>query len=130
MKVLLDAVLNNANKHGFNGIEVQNPQILISTSYTIVNKMPCVLMSIANNGASFPTGFTIEQYVREGEFGGTSGNTGRGGYHVYQIAKRHQGYISISSDDEWNVKINVMIPIEYYDECEIEKILEYGEKYM
>lgn len=130
MKVLLDAVLNNANKHGFNGIEVQNPQILISTSYTIVNKMPCVLMSIANNGASFPIGFTIEQYVREGEFGGTSGNTGRGGYHVYQIAKRHQGYISISNDDEWNVKINVMIPIEYYDECDTEKILEYGEKYM
>lgn len=130
MKVLLDAILNNANKHGFNGIEVQNPQILISTSYTIVNKMPCVLMSIANNGASFPTGFTIEQYVREGEFGGTSGNTGRGGYHVYQIAKRHQGYISISNDDEWNVKINVMIPIEYYDECDTEKILEYGEKYM
>ena len=75
--------------------------------------------------------FTIEQYVREGEFGGTSGHTGRGGFHIYQITKRHQGYMGIDSDDIWNVKINIMIPIEYYDECETNKIIEYvGEKYM
>ena len=131
MKVLLDAVLENANRHGFNGVDIENPQIQISTSYTIVNKMSCVLMTIANNGAPFPEGLTIEQYVREGEFGGTSGHTGRGGFHIYQITKRHQGYMGIDSDDIWNVKINIMIPIEYYDECETNKIIEYGgEKYM
>jgi signal transduction histidine kinase len=131
MKVLLDAVLENANRHGFNGIEVEDPQILISASYTNLNKMPFVLISIANNGASFPEGFTIEEYVREGEFGGTKGNTGRGGFHTYQITKRHQGYICINSDEKWNVKINIMIPIEYYDESETEKFFEYGEeKYM
>ena len=92
--------------------------------------MPCILISIANNGASFPKDFTIEKYIREGEFGGKNGHTGRGGHHVYQIAKRHQGYISLGSDDRWNVKINIMIPIEYYDECETEKIVEYGEDYM
>lgn len=131
LKVLLDAVLENANRHGFNGVDIENPLIQISTSYTIVNKMPCILMTIANNGAPFTDGFTIEQYVREGEFGGTSGHTGRGGFHIYQITKRHQGYMGIDSDDIWNVKINIMIPIEYYDECETNKIIEYvGEKYM
>lgn len=130
MKVMLDAILENANRHGFNGVDVENPQIHISTSYTMVNNMPCILISIANNGASFPKDFTIEKYIREGEFGGKNGHTGRGGYHVYQIAKRHQGYLSLGSDDRWNVKINIMIPIEYYDECETEKIVEYGEDYM
>lgn len=130
MKVMLDAILENANRHGFDGVDVQNPQIRILTSYVMVNEMPCVLISIANNGASFPNDFSIEQYIREGEFGGTKGHTGRGGYHVYQIAKRHQGYISISSDDEWSVKINIMIPLEYYDECETEKFVKYGEECM
>lgn len=130
MKVMLDAILENANRHGFDGVDVQNPQIRILTSYVMVNEMPCVLISIANNGAPFPNDFTIEQYIREGEFGGTKGHTGRGGYHVYQIAKRHQGCISISSDDEWRVIINIMIPIEYYDECETEKFVKYGEECM
>lgn len=130
MKVMLDAILENANRHGFDEVNVENPQIRIQASYTMINNIPCVLISIANNGASFPNNFTIEQYIREGEFGGTKGRTGRGGYHVYQIVKRHQGYINISSDDEWNVKINIMIPIEYYDECETEKFVKYGEECM
>ena len=130
MKVLLDAVLMNANRHGFDGVDIENPQIQISVSYTVVNKMPCVLLSIANNGAPMPAGFTIEKYIREGEFGGANGNTGRGGYHAYQITKRHHGYIGINSDDEWNVKIDVMLPAEYYDECETDKFLKYGEEYM
>ena len=121
MKVLLDAILENANRHGFKDGYIKNPQIQISASYTTVNKLPCVLISIANNGASFPDDFAIEQYVREGEFGGSSGNSGRGGFHIYQIAKRHQGYISLSNDDIWNVKVNIMIPLEYYEESEIEK---------
>lgn len=130
MKVMLDAILENANRHGFDGVDIENPQIRIQASYVMINNMPCVLISIANNGASFPNGFTIEQYIREGDFGGAKGRTGRGGYHVYQIVKRHQGYINISNDDEWNVKINIMIPIEYYDECETEKIVKYGEEFM
>ena len=130
MKVMLDAILENANRHGFNGEDIENPQILISASYTSVNNIPCVLITIANNGAPFPNDLTIEKYIREGEFGGKNGHTGRGGYHVYQIAKRHHGYISIGSDDKWNVKINIIIPIEYYNECETDKISEYGEEYM
>lgn len=130
MKVLLDAILENANRHGFKDAYIENPQIQISASYTMVNKLPCVLICIANNGASFPDEFTIEQYIREGEFGGASGNSGRGGFHVYQITKRHQGYMSISNDDVWNVKINIMIPLEYYEESEIEKFSTYEEEYM
>lgn len=130
MKVLLDAILENANRHGFKDGYIENPQIQISASYTTVNKLPCVLISIANNGASFPKDFTIEKYIREGEFGGSSGNSGRGGFHIYQIAKRHQGYISLSNDDIWNVKVNIMIPLEYYEESEIEKFSTYEEEYM
>ncbi|MBR4118908.1 MAG: HAMP domain-containing histidine kinase [Bacteroidales bacterium] len=130
MKVLLDAVLENANRHGFDGVDIEDPQIQISTSYTVVNNLPCVLISIANNGASFPKDFTIEKYIREGEFGGANGNTGRGGFHIYQITKRHHGYISLSNDDIWNVKINIMIPLEYYEESEIEKFSTYEEEYM
>ena len=130
MKVLLDAILENANRHGFKDGYIENPQMQISASYAMVNKLPCVLICIANNGASFPDEFTIEQYIREGEFGGASGNSGRGGFHVYQITKRHQGYMSISNDDVWNVKINIMIPLEYYEESEIEKFSTYEEEYM
>lgn len=130
MKVLLDAILVNANKHGFVDNDIQSPQIKITTAYTRINNIECINLCVANNGVPFPENFTMEKYIKEGEFGGNSGNTGRGGYHVYLITKRHKGYISLSKDNEWNVKLNIMIPIEFYDESETEKFIEYEEEYM
>lgn len=130
LKVLLDALLENANRHGFGNEEIQNPQIKISTSYTTVNNVECIQISVANNGVPFPEDFSLEQYISEGEFGGESGHTGRGGFHVYQITKRHKGYLSLNSDSEWNVNFDIMIPVEYYQKCETEKFKVYGKEYM
>ena len=130
LKVLLDALLENANRHGFGDGDIQNPQIKIMTSYAIVNNTECIKISVANNGIPFPDSFTLEQYIREGEFGGKSGHTGRGGYHVYQITKRHKGYLALNGDSEWNVNFDIMIPVEYYQECETEKFKVYGKEYM
>lgn len=130
MKVLLDALLENANRHGFGDSNITNPEVKISTAYTTINKLGCVRLTVANNGVPFPEDFTLEQYIREGEFGGKSGRSGRGGYHVYQIAKRHGGYLALSSDNDWNVIIDIMIPAEYYDECETEKFKQYEHKYL
>lgn len=130
LKVLLDALLENANRHGFGNEEIPNPQIKICTSYTMVNNIECIQISVANNGVPFPEDFSLEQYISEGEFGGESGHTGRGGYHVYQITKRHKGYLSLNGDSEWNVNFDIMIPVEYYQECETEKFKVYGKEYM
>lgn len=130
LKVLLDALLENANRHGFGNEEIKNPRIKISTSYTTVNNVECIQISVANNGVPFPEDFTLEQYISEGEFGGESGHTGRGGYHVYQITKRHKGYLALNSDSEWNVNFDIMIPVEYYQKCETEKFKVYEKEYM
>lgn len=127
MKVLFDAILENAYKHGFKNINISSPMVEIATSYTKLNKNEYIRITVSNNGLPFPEGFGIEKYIKEGEFGGPEGNTGRGGYHVYQIAKVHKGLLSISSNKDWNAIIEILLPVEYFEECEIEKFKEYGE---
>ena len=85
-----------------------------------------VLLSVSNNGKPFPKDFSIEKYISRGEFCGDTGRTGLGGNHVYNIAKSHSGFINLTSDDEWNVIVEVLIPLNYYDECETDKFIAYG----
>lgn len=126
IKVLLDTLLDNAYRHGFERYKSSEHQVKITTSYVAMDNKKYVLLSIANNGKPFPDGFTIEKYISRGEFCGESGRTGLGGNHVYSIAKRHDGFICLTKDEKWNVIVEVLLPVEYYDESETDKFVEYG----
>lgn len=126
MKVLLDTLLDNVYRHGFERFKSKEHKARISTSYTYMDDKKYVLLSVSNNGKPFPKDFSIEKYISRGEFCGDTGRTGLGGNHVYNIAKSHSGFINLTSDDEWNVIVEVLIPLNYYDECETDKFIAYG----
>lgn len=126
MKVLLDTLLDNVYRHGFERFKSKDHKARISTSYTFMDDKKYVLLSVSNNGKPFPKDFSIEKYISRGEFCGDTGRTGLGGNHVYNIAKSHSGFINLTSDEEWNFIVEVLIPVNYYDECETDKFTAYG----
>ena len=69
--------------------------------------------------------FTIEKYISRGEYCGESGRPGLGGNHVYSIAKAHKGFINLTSDEEWNVIVEILLPVTYYNECSTDKFTAY-----
>ena len=85
-----------------------------------------VLVRVANNGDKFPDGYGLRDYISLGVTGGNASKDGMGGYHVYTIAKKHDGFVSIENDEEF-VSVNVLLPIyltsnntkfeEYEGEC-------------
>ena len=85
-----------------------------------------VLLSVSNNGKPFPDDFSLQRYISRGEFSGESGRTGLGGNHVYSIAKRHEGFINLTSSPEWPVIIEVLIPVEYDADVESNNVVVYG----
>lgn len=125
-RVLCDAVLRNAYKHGFYAQGGPNNKVEITTSFVRKEDGEYILVEFANNGAPFPKGFDIRQFVKRGAFAGDTGNTGLGGYHVYSIVKRHKGYINLTDSKAWPIIIEVLIPVELYGEMDTDKFVDYG----
>lgn len=126
MKVLLDTLFDNAYRHGFERCKAPDHQVLLKTSIVSMDDRKYVLLSVSNNGKPFPDDFTLQQYISRGEFSGESGRTGLGGNHVYSIAKRHDGFINLTSSPEWPVIIEVLIPVEYDADVEPNNVVVYG----
>lgn len=111
LQVLMDSLIENARRHGFKKEVGKDYQIGILLDKVLLNERPCALISVRNNGLPFPEGFTIKDYISKGRFSGESGRTGLGGYHVYLITKKHDGFMAIRSDEEWNVIIDILLPL-------------------
>ena len=108
---MLDSILNNAVRHGFHKRKDVGNQVLIHLSEVVYDDTPYLLLSIANNGEEISDGFTIEDYVSRGRYTASTGRTGLGGYHVYQIVKGHNGYLRLDSNKQWNLIVEVLLPI-------------------
>ncbi len=111
LTVMLDSILNNAVRHGFHKRKDIGNQVLIHLSEVAYEDSPYLLLSIANNGEAMSAGFSIEDYVSRGRYTASTGRTGLGGYHVYQIVKGHNGYLRLDSNKQWNVIVEVLLPI-------------------
>lgn len=125
-RVIFDTVLRNAYKHGFGAQMSSDNKVYIETSLVTYNDKEYVLLGIANNGTPFPKELTIEKYIKRGGFAGATGNTGLGGYHVYSIVKRHNGFLNISSRQAWGAIVEMLVPVEFYEETDTDKFEEYG----
>ena len=112
--VLLDAILNNAAKHSFHKRNNYTENNLVEIQMELVEyqNKPYFRMGIANNGDPIKEGFTIDDYISRGRFTAETGRSGLGGYHVYKIVKGHNGFLNIDSNKNWNVIINVLLPVE------------------
>lgn len=126
--VMLDSILNNASKHGFHKREDYTEHNIVDINLSIVNydNKPYLLLSVANNGDPISDGFTINDYISRGLHTANTGNSGLGGFHVYQIVKGHDGYLFLGSNKIWNMIVDVLLPIdsiildnipEYENEC-------------
>ena len=112
IKLMLDSILTNVERHGFKKRRREENHVEISLSVESYQDKPFVVIRVANNGEPFKEGFTIDDYKTRGRYSSNTGRSGLGGYHVYQIAKGHNGYLYIDSNKVWNVVIEVLLPID------------------
>ena len=112
IKLMLDSILTNVERHGFKKRRKEENHVEISLSVENYQDKPYVVIRVANNGEPFKEGFTLDDYITRGRYSSNTGRSGLGGYHVYQIAKGHNGYLYIDSNKVWNVVVEVLLPID------------------
>lgn len=124
LTVMLDSVLSNAVRHSFNKEKkhTEHNMVEIGLSLVAYQERPYMLMSIANNGDPLKAGFTIKDYITKGRYSGKMGRSGLGGYHVYKIAKGHNGFIFLDSNKVWSLIVEILIPVE---SIEVSNLIEY-----
>ena len=112
--VMLDSILNNAIRHGFHKRKnyTDHNMVQIGLSTVEYNGQPYLQLSVANNGDSIAEGFSITDYISRGRYTTSTGRSGLGGYHVYQIVKGHNGFLYLDSNKVWNMIVEVLLPIE------------------
>lgn len=126
VRVILDSAFRNAYVHGFEKKYSENNMVKLGCKVVDYEGRNYVCITVANNGIAMDPAFTTEDYATMGKKAGKMGNTGKGGYHIYAIAKRYDGYIRTSSSKEWPFILDVLIPAENWSNNEI--IEEYGSK--
>ena len=114
LTVMLDSILNNAIRHSFHKRKNYTEHNVVQISFSAVeyNGLPYVLLSVSNNGDPIAEGFTIGDYISRGRYTASTGRSGLGGYHVYQIAKGHKGFLYLDMNKVWNMIVEVLLPIE------------------
>ena len=114
-KVMLDSILTNVERHGFDKRRGDDNHVEISLSIEKFENKAYVVIRIANNGFPFKKGFTIKDYITRGRYSANTGRSGLGGYHVYSIIKGHGGFLYIDFNKIWNVIIELLLPIDNVD---------------
>ena len=126
IRVVLDSAFRNAYSHGFEQKYSENNKVMLGCKMVDYEGKLYTCITIANNGNSMDPEFRTEDYATLGKKTGKMGNSGKGGYHIYAIAKKYDGYIRVSSSKEWPFILDVLIPAENWNSNEI--IEEYGSK--
>lgn len=110
LRIALDCIFKNAQRHGFKNRFSEENEVSISLSDVNHLDQPFVCISIANNGEPFPESFTIKDFIKRGKVAGDNGKTGLGGYHVYSIIKRLGGFLNLTNDGNGEVIFELLIP--------------------
>lgn len=115
LTVMLDAILNNAVRHGFhkNKRYTDNNKVEVDSSLTMYNDNSYVLIRVSNNGDPISDSFTIEDYISRGRYTASTGRSGLGGYHVYQVVKGHKGFMRLDSNKQWSTIVEVLLPVDF-----------------
>jgi type I restriction enzyme M protein len=83
LRVLLDNLLTNADKHGFAEVAPGN---LVQITLSIIDYN--LVVEVQNNGQPFPLKFGKQQFIQEFKTSSTDVGQGIGGHQVDQVAKR------------------------------------------
>lgn len=109
--VMVDNIMRNAYRHGFNKKISKDNKVLVTLDVVSRAEKNYLQMSICNNGNPLEDGFSIYDFVSRGKKGRATGNTGQGGYDIYQIVKKFDGFLGLRSTPDWNFIIDVLIPV-------------------
>ena len=109
--VMVDNIMRNAYRHGFNKKISKDNKVLVTLDVVSRAEKNYLQMSICNNGNPIEDGFSIYDFVSRGKKGRATGNTGQGGYDIYQIVKKFDGFLGLRSTPDWNFIIDVLIPV-------------------
>lgn len=118
IRVLLDTAFLNVYKHAFIDKGSDDNKVLLGCHIVEFEEKPYACIRIANNGKHLD--ISIEDYVAKGAVAGETGNTGKGGYHIYTIAKKHGGFIYLTSSLEWPFILEVLLPVDNIDNSNFE----------
>ena len=126
LMVLCDNILRNAHRHGFNKIVSRDHKVLVKLSLAKHEGRDYYMMSFCNNGNKLEPDFSIYDFISRGKKGKATGNTGQGGYDIYQIVRKFDGRLGLRSSDAWNFILDVLIPVPDLDEHTIVSEYAYG----
>lgn len=107
---MMDCIFINAHQHGFNKREKPENKLLVELEGVNYKGGKYIRIGISNNGNPLPDNFTIKDFVARGIVGINSSQDGIGGDHIYKIAHKFDGLVSIESDSEW-LTFNILIPV-------------------
>ena len=118
LTIMMDCLLDNANRHGFLKTESLGNKVKIHIDHTMLRGENAVIISVGNNGKPISKEFRIDDYIAAGEFGTETGRSGLGGSHVYKIVSSMDGTLDFISEkvlsteiDEWWTTFMITIPI-------------------
>ncbi len=116
LRDLFDNLIENCIKHAF--IKEQENRIEIMVRKAIETKDgPYLEILFGNTGKPFPSGFTINEYIRKGSKSAESNGDGFGGWYVNAILNHFSGNFKIISENErahWSgltTTFEILIPI-------------------
>ena len=111
MTTLLTNLIDNAKRHGF---------VNADKHYTIHFKVGLsadgqeVVLEYKNDGRAFPSHFSFEDFISYGNYAGSTGHSGIGGYLIHQIIENHNGNIAyrppLDPHDPFKVHFEITLP--------------------
>lgn len=118
LSIMMDCLLDNANRHGFHKTQSPNNKVKIHLDQTALGNKRAVIIAVGNNGKPMPKDFSIDDYITSGKFGTNTGRSGLGGSHVYKIVSSMDGTLDFISEavsseekDEWWTTFMITIPL-------------------
>jgi len=98
LTVMLNNILDNAERHAFKGQKNENNKVFIMLDLEMEGAVPNAILSIKNNGLPFPVNFDRDKLIRKNLMAGETANTGIGGYDINRIA----GFMGMQFDLKLN----------------------------
>lgn len=109
LKTLIDNVLTNAHKYGFQNKEHGNEVV-----FELMEIEDNLSLEIRNNGNSFPKNFDREKFITKYSTADSKSGTGLGGYDIHRIATEFLNpdwELILNEDPIYPVKFNFQFPI-------------------
>lgn len=110
LDIQLDTILDNARKHGFGNDYNDNNQVRIYVSGVIYKARIYVLLRVSNNGKPLRDDMSMEDFISPRRYRIDSGRLSQGGYHIYTIAKKNDGFFYLGKDQKNQMYIDILIP--------------------